>query len=220
MESRRLLPSILALIFLGLVVGHPAAANPNDLAANANIFMYPKPHKMADLVLKSPSGKMVSLRDYRGKVVLLHFWSINCPACRLEEPLLQQLKRAYGRSGLEILAVNLVDTPSAVASHAVTHRPPFPVLFDGGLGFDLQVVTMAGKRTAFLVNPKKEAILEVPGFPTTYIVDSNGNVVGYSVGPARWNNGSAVALIRSLIQQRGMYRSQNSVPGSPRYTMR
>ena len=191
----------------------PASANPADLAAQANIFMYPKPHKMADLILQSPSGKTVSLSQYRGRVVLLHFWSINCPACRMEDPLLQQLKRSFGHTGLEILAVNLVDPPDQVARHAHDRRTPFPVLFDGGRGFDLQVVTMAGKRTAFVINPKKEAILEVPGFPTTYIIDTTGKVVGYSVGPARWNNGSVLALLRNLVRQRGAYHTSAVRPG-------
>jgi len=199
---------------------HSAAANSADLAANANIFMYPKPQKMADLILKSPSGKTVSLSQYRGRVVLLHFWSINCPACRLEEPLLQQVKQSFGPTGLEILAVNLVDPPAQVANHAHTNRTPFPVLFDGGHGFDLKVVTMAGKRTAFVVNPKKEAILEVPGFPTTYIVNATGNAVGYSVGPARWNNGSALTLLQNLVRQKAPYGPRASQPNVGPYTMR
>ena len=178
-----------------------AHAWPSDLASTTNIFLYPKPYKMADLALKNCTGKMVSLRDYRGKVVLLHFWSIRCPACRMEEPLLQALKKSFGPAGLEILGVNLVDPPAAVISHAARHRIPYPVLFDGGRGFNLQAVTVGRKRTAFLVNPANEAILEVPGFPTTYVIDCRGNVVGYSIGPARWNHRNAVAFIQKLVAQ-------------------
>jgi len=171
----------------------------SDLGSAANIFMYPKPYKMAELVLQTPTGASVSLNDYRGRVVLLHFWSINCPACRLEEPLLERLKHTFGPSGLEILAINLVDPPQAIATHAVTRRMPFPVLFDGGRGFSLKVVNTGGKTTAFVLNPVREAILEVPGFPTTYILDSRGNVVGYSIGQARWDSGYAMGLIQRLL---------------------
>jgi thiol-disulfide isomerase/thioredoxin len=172
-----------------------------DLTAAANIALYPRPCQVSDLVFNNCQGRTVSLKDYKGKVVLLHFWSINCPACRFEEPLLKGLKRQFGSSGLEILGVNLVDPPKSVMNHATQKRPPFPCLFDGGRGFNLKVVTMAGKRTAFLLNPAREAILEVPGFPTTYIIDCKGNAVGYSVGPARWNNAKAVDLIRRLLAQ-------------------
>ncbi len=220
MNSKRLLATMLTACVVALLAIHPAAANPADLAATANIFMYPKPYKIADLTLKSPSGRIVSLSHYRGRVVLLHFWSINCPACRMEEPLLQQLKRSFAHTGLEILGINLVDPPAQVANHAYANKTPFPVLFDGGRGFDLKVVTMAGKRTAFVVNAKKEAILEVPGFPTTYIVDPTGNAVGYSVGPARWNNGSVMALLQNLVQQRSVHGPRAARPDVGPYAMR
>jgi thiol-disulfide isomerase/thioredoxin len=191
---------ILCLAFLCLAsLAMPVQLFASDPATAANIFMYPKPYKMAELVLQTPAGTSVSLNDYRGRVVLLHFWSINCPACRLEEPLLQRLKNTFGPSGLEILAVNLVDTPQAIATHAVAQRMPFPVLFDGGRGFSLKVVNTGGKSTAFVLNPAKEAILEVPGFPTTYILDSRGSVVGYSIGQGRWDSGYAVGLIQRLL---------------------
>jgi len=191
-----------------------------DPLTQANIYLYPKPHKVSDLVLKTPTGQTVSLNDYKGKVVLLHFWSITCPACKIEEPLLENLKRSYNGSGLEILGVNLVDPPSAVQRYATTARAPFSILFDGGRGFSLRVVEMAGKRTSFLVNPQQEAILEVPGFPTTYIVDCRGSAVGYSVGPARWDDASAQAMLQKLIVEGRTCVSQKSENLDNRYSMR
>jgi thiol-disulfide isomerase/thioredoxin len=177
------------------------SANAQGSADAANIYRFPKPYQCGDVVLKTPTGQTVSLKDYRGRVVLLHFWSINCPACRVEEPSLETLKRTFGPQGLEILAVNLVDPPQAIAQHAATKRTPFPVLFDGGRGFSLKVVEMGGRRTSFLINPGKEAILEVPGFPTTYVIDCRGNVVAYSIGAAGWGQSSAQSLIRNLVVQ-------------------
>ncbi|MCX5861843.1 MAG: redoxin domain-containing protein [Deltaproteobacteria bacterium] len=196
---RSLVISIIVISFLSVAM--PFFCFASDPASAANIFVYPRPHKVADLVLKSPSGQTVSLKDFRGKVVILHFWSINCPACRMEEPFLEQLKRSFGPSGLEILAVNLVDSPQAIASHAVSNRLSFPILVDGGQGFQLKVVNMAGKSTAFVVNSSHEAILEVPGFPTTYIVDCRGSAVGYSVGCARWDSTYALNLIQKLVAE-------------------
>jgi thiol-disulfide isomerase/thioredoxin len=187
--------SLVLLVFHGTVFA-------SDLSSNANIFMYPKPFKIADLRLQSPSGQTVSLADFKGKVVLLHFWSIQCPACRVEEPLLQEVKRSFGPAGLEILWVNLVDSPPAIAEHAASNRLLFPVLHGGDRGVSLKMVNMSGKTTAFVVNPGMEAILEVPAFPTTYIVDCRGSAVGYSVGAARWNDKGALGLLQALIQER------------------
>jgi len=41
----------------------------------------------------------------------------------------------------------------------------------------------------------------VPGFPTTYIIDCRGDVVGYSVGAAQWNQRVAVDFLRGLLSQ-------------------
>ena len=219
----RLLPKknviICCLTLLAIVTSIPAA-NAADPLNQANIYLYPKPHKVSDLVLKTPTGQTVSLNDYKGKVVLLHFWSITCPACKIEEPLLEKLRRVHGGSGLEILGVNLVDPPVAIQKHAATVRPPFSVLFDGGRGFSLRVVEMAGKRTSFVVNPNQEAILEVPGFPTTYIVDCRGDAVGYSVGPARWDEPSAQALLQKLMVEGRTCSSQPTSPTNNRFSMR
>lgn len=187
------------LVSLALLQTSPSAS---ELASAANIYLYPRPVRIADLVLKNPAGHTLSLGGHRGKVVLLHFWSISCPACRMEEPFLDWVQRTFGPGGVVVLGVNLVDPPADVARYASSHRLPFPVLFDGGMGFDLKSVNIGGKQTAFVINPSKEAILEVPGLPTTYILDCEGNAIGYSVGAARWNHGSAQSLLQRLITDR------------------
>jgi thiol-disulfide isomerase/thioredoxin len=193
--------ALISLILSMLVLPYAELVYASDTISDANISVYPKPFKIADLVLRNPSGQRVSLSDYQGKVVLLHFWSIQCPACRMEEPALHQLKRTFGPEGLEVLGVNLVDSPQAISGYAVANPMPFPVLFDGGQGFRLQVVNMAGKNTAFVVNPVREAVLEVPGFPTTYILDCRGSAVGYSFGAARWDARAALSLIKGLVSE-------------------
>lgn len=216
---------ILATALFSIMVISSLGANAmaSDLASTANIYLFPKPVQVGDIVLQSSAGGRVSLNDYKGRVVLLHFWSIRCPACRMEEPLLEHTKQSFGPSGLEILGVNLVDPPPAVQQHAVRNRTPFPVLFDGGQGFNLRPVNMGGRSTAFLVSPAQEAILEIPGFPTTYIIDCRGNAVGYSVGPARWNDANAVTLLRNLLSDTGacklaglQHRPGPGFPAGPR----
>ena len=209
------------LIFLSVMI--LATANysySSDNLSKANIFMFPKSHPVGEMTFATPSGKPLSTNDLRGKVVLLHFWSIQCPACRMEEPLLEQLKKTYGGSGLEILGVNLVDPPDAIARYAASNRIPFPVVFDGGRGYSLKGVNLSGKRTAFLVNSSQEALLEVPGFPTTYILDCRGAAIGFTVGAARWDDASAQAMIQKLLVDQKTCSASNTQPQSQRYSMR
>jgi thiol-disulfide isomerase/thioredoxin len=178
-----------------------ARVTASEMSREANVYEYAKPFTIQNIRLQQPNGQVLSLADYRGRVVLLHFWSVNCPACRVEDPLLKWVKKTYGPAGLEILGVNLTDPPAALVNHPLTHSKPFPVLYDGGQGYNMVAVETGGRQTAFVVNPQKEAIVEVPGLPTTYIIDCRGEAVAYSVGPAQWNHKSVQKLLGSLISE-------------------
>ncbi len=201
MKATPAISALFVALLMTATLGISPAVQASELSTQANIFMFPQPQQVAEMLLKNPSGKTVSLKEYRGRVVLLHFWSISCPACKYEEPFLDELKRTFGPKGLAVLGVNLIDPPKSVVSHASARRLPFSVLFDGGRGFRIQSVPIAGKNSAFVINPANEAILNIPALPTTYILDCRGSAVGYSIGAARWNHRSAVRLIQGLLAE-------------------
>jgi thiol-disulfide isomerase/thioredoxin len=72
----------------------------------------------ANLMLKTLTGGPDSLKAIlQGKkALILTFWYIACPPCRAELPHLQKLYQQYRDRGLEILAVNPVDTPEQIRS--------------------------------------------------------------------------------------------------------
>ena len=55
--------------------------------------------------LKDVNGRIVRLRDYRGKVVVINFWATWCPPCRAEMPDLVRLQRRHGKEGLQIIGI-------------------------------------------------------------------------------------------------------------------
>jgi peroxiredoxin len=60
-----------------------------------------------DFTLPGLTGNPVSLRQFRGKVVLLFFWESTCPDCRRALPRLWELRDRYQGRGLVLVGVNV-----------------------------------------------------------------------------------------------------------------
>ncbi len=81
--------------------------------------------------LTSLDGKKVSLADHLGKdVVLLDFWAVWCPSCRMSIPNLAGIAEEFGPRGLAVYAVNQQDSPDAVRNFVKNRKINIAVLMD------------------------------------------------------------------------------------------
>jgi thiol-disulfide isomerase/thioredoxin len=136
----------------------------------------------------------------RGKVVILNFWRIDCPPCSIEKPILERTHRKFSDRGLQVLAVNLFDGHEKMRSFVQRNGFSFTFAFDGANRLSVrQQKVGSGPPTTFVVNSRSEAIYEVPGVPTTYLIDRDGKVVGSSVGLINWEEKPFQELLESLL---------------------
>jgi peroxiredoxin len=79
------------------------------LAQGINAVLQPTKERKAapELDLQDSAGKLVSLKDYRGKVVLLDFWATWCHGCKEEIPWFAEFERKYSDKGLSVIGVSL-----------------------------------------------------------------------------------------------------------------
>lgn len=83
-----------------------------------------------NFTLESNQGAPISLKQQRGKVVLINFWATWCGPCRKEIPALEALYKVYKNQGLEILAISVDNDPDVAKTFIATQDTSFPVLFD------------------------------------------------------------------------------------------
>src|SRR5204863_8157725 len=79
---------------------------PQFAAAMAKLEADDQHRSEANFTLTDLGGKSWTLKDLRGKVVLLNFWATWCPPCRKEMPDLETLYRRFESQGLVILGIS------------------------------------------------------------------------------------------------------------------
>jgi cytochrome c biogenesis protein CcmG/thiol:disulfide interchange protein DsbE len=121
-----------------------------------------------DFTLQDLAGNEVSLRQYRGKIVLLDFWATSCPPCRKSIPELVDVQEKYRDQGLIILGIS-TDDPRRVSDKSLLgfkkrYRINYSILrADYGVTLDY-----FGTRNMAI--------------PTLFVIDQKGKVVDRIVG--------------------------------------
>lgn len=121
----------------------------------------------------------VSLKDFRGKLLMLNFWASWCVPCREEMPAMERLYQKYRDHGFVILGVNVKDDKKSAISFVRELKITFPIGFDpnGDVGL----------------------LYGAWGLPATYLIDANGIALARAWGPADWYSPGARDLIEALL---------------------
>ncbi|MGD2137774.1 MAG: TlpA disulfide reductase family protein [Gammaproteobacteria bacterium] len=133
------------------------------------------------LVLDDMHGRPHTLADYRGNVVLVNFWAGWCFPCVQEIPQMLRLAESLAEQPFIILAVNVGEEKRRL--------PGFVKSMD-----KFMVILMDTDSTAF-----KE--WKGIGLPSTFVVDTTGQIRYEAYGAVNWDRADIVAGIKALIDE-------------------
>ncbi len=83
-----------------------------------------------DFELNDINGNSVTLQSFRGSPVILVFWMIQCPACVMEMPYLQEIYERQSQNDLVLLTINVRDNVSQIRDFLTRENLSLPVLMD------------------------------------------------------------------------------------------
>lgn len=136
-----------------------------------------------DFTLKDQYGNTHTLSDYKGKTVFLNFWATWCPPCRAEMPDIQKIYETYDTEGEDALIVLGVAGPNMGSEKSEEEIIKF--LEENGYTYPVVMDTTGEMFRAY----------GIYSFPTTFMIDRDGNVFGYASGQLNED------MIKSIIEQ-------------------
>jgi peroxiredoxin len=127
--------------------------------------------RVPDFELLDLNGKKVSMRSFRGKTVVLNFWTKTCQPCLNEMPSIAELANIWKDEKDKVVLTISTDASAEDARgtlKAVLGRePPFGVLID----------------------PESQVVNDLFGtklFPETWVIDPEGVIRARFDGPRDW----------------------------------
>jgi len=145
-----------------------ATALPSPTSSVGEVYTQTKdtgiePYPAKDFSLQLLDGRILSLSDLRGQVVMVDFSASWCPPCRQEAPTLARVNEAYRGQGVEFVGIFVWDNSRDVREHVQRYGIEYAVGMDeqGAIAQDYGVT----------------------GIPTKYFIDQEGMVVRKLVGP-------------------------------------
>lgn len=133
-----------------------------------------------DFTLPDTSGKMISLKNYRGKWVMLVFWDIYCSSCRAQ---MSQLQIYFNNKpdNLEVISVNIGEvTEDQLLSMLKSRGITYPVLMDRSQDVAVEY--------------------RISVYPTAFMIDVEGVIRGFR--EQRFDtHGQVAEFVESIVKK-------------------
>ncbi len=156
-------------VLVGLLIVGGVWVNANRTPTALPTLSEVAPYAAPAFTLRNLDGALVSLSDFKGKVVLLNFWATWCQPCKEETPELEAVYQQLKDEGLVIVGVDLFNTErpqergiADVRSFVALYGVSYPIVLDetGSVARDYAIAPI----------------------PTSYFIDQQGRVRFIRVG--------------------------------------
>lgn len=139
-------------------------------------------HRAApEFELPDSTGHSHKISEYRGKLVLLHFWASWCPPCLGEIPQWVELANEIKDKNFQMIAVSLDDGwPAALKVLPVEKLPP-------------QIVLLLDTKSAVSDSYGSYA------FPETYLINQKGEILTKWIGPQDWRSPAMLKVFEKFL---------------------
>lgn len=163
--------------------GAAADGNAQETTAAEEEEVIPAP----DFTLTDQYGNTHTLSDYKGKTVFLNFWATWCGPCQREMPEIQELYERYGKNEGDLIVLGVANpkTDENPNNSDVSQEEVEQFLTDHGYTFPVVMDTTSDVFYEYMIR----------SFPTTFMIDKDGNVFGYASGTLSGD------MMESIVQQ-------------------
>lgn len=182
LNNKRLTSMALAII-IGLLTFTAHTAWDDQPKLGHSLTPVRTPVAAPDFTLEDMDEELHSLKDLRGKVILLNFWATWCPPCRREMPSMERVYQKLSGEDFTVIAINQMEDGDHVFAYIgqLEVDPTFMILFDK--------------------ESKVSKSYRVNGLPTTYLIDKQGKIRYRAIGGREFDHPEVEKQIRQLMQE-------------------
>lgn len=168
----------LAIWLLTLVISQSAITTALAQTAPWDIEKLPS-SKAPAFSLPDLKGRTNTNATFRGQVLLINFWATWCAPCREEMPALDRLQKQFEGKGLAVISISVDSEQSVIKEFIKGAKTQFPILHDPEM--------------------KCHDEYKVFAYPTTFLVDRQGVIQRYWIGPQEWESEEFKQILQSYL---------------------
>ena len=177
--------STFAAVFFLMISSHISFAE-EPIRVNSNAV----PELAPGTWFNTPKGLPLKLSAFKGKVTILHFWTLGCINCRRNLPAYNRWRKKFEGKEVEIVGIHTPETPGEASKAAVSkaikkHGIVYPVLVDS---------LVQGRYSNW-------DRWDQHFWPTVYLIDKKGKVRWRWEGELEYDRSGGEAKMAALVEK-------------------